>query len=163
MATPVYATNLTGDKQLLKRLRELQPKLQKRGLTKAARLAMKPMHAKAKSSAPKESGTLRKSIKLRAMKRSRVRVGMHISTSESMFEGKTFYGAFQEFGWHVGKRDNKLRSRGKWSGIGTELDKRKFIPGKHFIEETYQNGKEKAARQFVDETEKQLHLLANGG
>jgi HK97 gp10 family phage protein len=58
---------------------------------------------RAKDLAPQDEGNLEESIRIRPLKRSRKtphRVGVRVMTSESdsLFQGKTFYGAFQEFG-----------------------------------------------------------------
>jgi HK97 gp10 family phage protein len=156
MAT--FRIDIRGDKEVMAKLNSLVPKMRKRALTRSIRAAMKPVLTNAKSNAPKgDTGQLRKSVKLRAMKRNRRGiVGIHVSTSDKAFQGDQFYGGFQEFGWHVGKRSNKLRKRGKWSGIGTEEDERRMVSGKHFIEEAYSSSKKQTAletfkRQFAIE------------
>ena len=158
MATPTIRIALHGDKQILARLKGVIPRLRKKALMKAARIAMKPLHAKARSSAPKgETGQLRKSIKLKAMKKNRRGVvGIAVATSDGFFQGKTFYGGFQEFGWHSGKRTTAIRNK-------TVPDDRKWNEGKHFIEQAYQGGKEQAARTFNSELSAQLDFIAKGG
>lgn len=153
-----------GDKQVMSRLKGVVPRLRRKVLGKAARIAMKPLLQNAKANAPKgKTGLLRKAIKLRAMKRSRVKVGVYIAIGDKMFEGQTFYGAFQEFGWRVGKRDKSLRQRGIWSGVGTDQDKRQEVPGRHYIEDAYKHGRAAAVERFTMELTAQLDTIAKGG
>lgn len=90
-------------------------------------------------------GALRKSIRVRAAKRSRTSVGMVVTTSDSdnLFQGDQFYGGFVEFGHFQGKRKRTRPSRGDrtaWSdawnaGIDpTGAGRTKFVPGEHFMQ-----------------------------
>jgi hypothetical protein len=127
--------SLDGDWTLQARLRELTPRLEKAALRTALRESARPMLAAAQKFAPvygtktfvetvfvdkrwrkrtfatgRIGGSLRKSLRIRAFKRSRKnRVGVWIGTSAlaSPFQGKQFYGAFQEFGWKVGVRPER--------------------------------------------------------
>ena len=50
---------------------------------------------------PVDKGALRRSLKIRALKRSRKNkhtVGVRVVTGEDFFKGEQFYGAFLEFG-----------------------------------------------------------------
>ena len=67
--------SLSGDKQLLKKLDNLAKKDIKRAVRKGTRQGNKRVQKKAKETAPKDTGLLRKSIKVRALPRSRVYVG----------------------------------------------------------------------------------------
>lgn len=97
---------LTGDERLNARLAELKLTESKKIITKAARIALRPTLAAARRNSPVRAGNLRKSISIRSLPRSRARVGARVVTSKSnnLFTGKTFYGAFQEFGWKTGAR-----------------------------------------------------------
>lgn len=131
----VFSISLDGDMTLQARLRELTPRLEKSALRTALRESARPMLAAAQKFAPvlgtnvfeetvwtgkrwgkrkfatgRIGGSLRKSLRIRAFKRSRKnRVGVWIGTSAlaSPFQGKQFYGAFQEFGWKVGVRPER--------------------------------------------------------
>jgi HK97 gp10 family phage protein len=158
------AVNISGDKALLRRLKSLVPRARKQALTRSARVAMKPLLANAKSQAPSKSGVLRKAIKLRAMKRNRRGiVGIFVDMSEKRFQGDTYYGAFQEFGWHAGKRDKSLRVRGKWSGVGSAADKRKAIAGKHFMEQAFDTGRSGAEQVFKRQLWVEMDRIIRGG
>lgn len=48
---------------------------------------------------PVEEGTLERAIRTRVMKKSRRRVGATVGFADRLFQGYTYYGGFQEFGW----------------------------------------------------------------
>jgi HK97 gp10 family phage protein len=129
---------LTGDLELNKKLAALTDKQAKEAIRKAARPALQGTLATARSLAPKRTGALGQSIRIRAITRSRTRVGARVTTnsSSSLFRGRTFYGAFQEYGWKTGSRKNQLeqatrrnakairaesRAAGGLSKVGTEF------------------------------------------
>jgi HK97 gp10 family phage protein len=90
---------LKGADKLLAALKDLEPKLAKGVLSKAMRAGAKPILETAKAMAPVDTGDLRRSLKIRAIKRNRKgRVGVVISTDKGFFKGDTFYAAFHEFG-----------------------------------------------------------------
>jgi HK97 gp10 family phage protein len=159
MSNPVTIV-VSGEKELARRIRALPDDVRNKVLKRAAREAMKPALAVARRNSPKKTGLLRKSLKSKAQ-RNKLRgwVGQIIETREGWFGGETFYGAFQEFGWHVGKRRNSLRSRGEWGGIGGPQDNRKFVEGKHFVEKTFDTEKEAIASRFIARCR---YYLANG-
>lgn len=99
---------LIGDAELRAKLSALTDAEARKAVLGATREAAKVIQAEAKRTAPKRTGALRRSIKVRAIKRSRKRIGMRVTTSklDSVYQGKTFYGAFQEYGWKTGARRN---------------------------------------------------------
>lgn len=60
---------LTGDRQLDRALRNLEPKLQKKHIKKATRAAAKKVLAHTRSLTPKDSGAMAKSFSVRATRR----------------------------------------------------------------------------------------------
>lgn len=98
---PKFKINLKGEKALIKSLEQFPDKVQKTIMKSAIRKAAKPLVAQAKENTPVESGALKKSMKLRAIKRSRknkYRVGFLIGSSDKNFTGEQYYGSFLEFG-----------------------------------------------------------------
>jgi len=90
---------LRGADELLKGLQELEPAIAKKILRTAMRQAATPILEEAKRRVPILTGQLRKSLKIRAIKRNnKGRIGVVISTEKGFFKGETFYGAFLEFG-----------------------------------------------------------------
>lgn len=95
MASGFIGIDLLGDEALLRKLSALRTKLPNKVLASAMRKAAKPMLAQAKINVPKKTGALQKSLKIKAKKRSRTRVGVDVGTRKA---GAKFYGAFVEFG-----------------------------------------------------------------
>lgn len=100
MAVP-GSIDVEGINGLLKSLVEMGGNtFAKKELRKAIRAGAKPMLAAVLSHVPVDTGELRESLKLRAIRRTRTGVGIRIGTSqhESAFKGDQFYGAFEELG-----------------------------------------------------------------
>lgn len=96
--------SLIGDKELQKAFKKLHPKLQKKAFKKAARVAAKIVKESAKGKVPVAEGDLKKSIKVKAMKRSRTQVGVRIvaGTREELgipADSKWYYPAIVEYGY----------------------------------------------------------------
>lgn len=102
---------ITGIEYIDRKLKEMEPKLSKKILRQALRKALKPAQAKAREIVPKRTGTLRKSIKVRAG-RSRKGITMTVATSSSdnLYVGKSFYGGFVHDG---AKNRNGTRREGR--------------------------------------------------
>jgi len=103
---------ITGDKKLNRALKKLPSAEQKKVFKAAARPAVKPVMQQARQNAQrdKKTGTLAKSIKVRAIPRSRVRIGIRVTTSSESFTGN-YYASFQEYGWKSGKGNTKIAGR----------------------------------------------------
>jgi hypothetical protein len=104
---------LLGDGIIKEKIKNLSDSEAKNVIQSACREAMKWTQKEAKKLAPKKTGALRRSIRVRATKRSRVRIGARVTTSASdnMYSGKTFYGAFLEYGWKTkGRKDANRRA-----------------------------------------------------
>lgn len=96
-------------RMLMAKLSSLPKKIQRKFIREETRKAAKTHLLKqAKAAAPKETGALRRAIRIVAIKKSRVFVGVRLALSAKWFTGDTFYGAFQEWGWRHGKRSNAL-------------------------------------------------------
>lgn len=159
---------LTGDAQLDRNLKEFATNAQRRIVKKATRESLRPVLADAKANAPKASGLLRKNIKLRAIKRSRVRIGNQVTVG---FQFHEFYGGFQEWGWRVGKRTaeqvraqqflkraaTKAKKLGRkrssellkrYKAVQAAKDPRRMIEGKLFMTNAMNNNKQQAQSIF---------------
>ena len=84
----------------------------------------KELVAPSKAATPVRSGKLRKSVKVRAQKRSRSSVGVVVGYSEKPFTSDTFYGAFLEWGWRIGKRPSRAAKA---------TDNRAQVPGRRML------------------------------
>jgi HK97 gp10 family phage protein len=130
---------IRGLGKLTRQLRKLEPKNARKAIRKAARAAAKPVQIKAKDLAPVDTGLLRKEIKVRAVKRSRQRIGVRVTIGNRNFVGDTFYGGFQEFGW-------------------TTVNGRR-VPGKHFLEAAADDNKSRVREIFKRELAIQIREL----
>ncbi len=122
---------IQGDRALIQKLGDLKDKHSKDAVRKATREACKQVLQPAcKSEAPVDTGTLKRSIKTRAMKRKVGQIG-HAVKVEMKGETKAnmFYAAFQEYGW-------------------TTVNGRK-IPGKHFLRKATEEKGEAALNMSV--------------
>ena len=106
--------SLKGVKAFQRRLNKLTEKEFKKALRTGLRQGAKKAVAVAKQRVPEKTGTLKRSLKVRATKRSRVRVGVKIETpprsvlalgqggptrsAARVLTGKGYYPAVQEFG-----------------------------------------------------------------
>ena len=102
-----------------------------------------------------EGGRLKRSIKVRAGRRSRGSISMLVTTSgsDNLFQGDQYYGGFVEFGHFIGKRRTFARKREHqerfWAAaakgvdiLGRKADKLgrlartagSFVPGEHFMQ-----------------------------
>jgi HK97 gp10 family phage protein len=120
----------TLDKKQLAAVRRMLALLPKRirnkVLRQELRKAAKALVAPSKAATPVRTGKLRKSVKVRAAKVKRG-VGVNVGYSDKNFVGDTFYGAFLEFGWKIGKRQSSAATR---QGIP---DTRREVPGKRYL------------------------------
>ena len=92
---------LTGDKELERLLRTLEAKKVKPALRKGTRAGAKRVAEKVKAIAPKDDGDYVKSIRVRAIPRSRKNkhvVGHRAISSGQFLSGENFYPIMQELG-----------------------------------------------------------------
>jgi HK97 gp10 family phage protein len=136
---------LEGDKELSEMLRKLTKAEFKSAVQTGAKKAMSPVQKTARSLAPKRTGKLKRAIRVRVLKRSRVRVGARVTVGhhDNMFKGRTFYAAFQEYGWKAGKRASnqdlgvakrKRRTAAQREEIASMNSSRKAVRGKRYLE-----------------------------
>ena len=125
---------LTGDAELNRALAAIKEKTAKDFVRKASREVLK-QHVWAFATAtPRRSGALSRDIKVRAVTRSRTKVGARITTGAGgLFRGKTFYGGFQEWGWKTGSRKSTSRRQ---------------IEGKRFLRNTADRKRDVIVAQY---------------
>jgi HK97 gp10 family phage protein len=93
---------MTGHKEIVAALRELSAKMEKKVLSQALRDATKIYADAIKQEAPVLSGKLRRSVKVRAMKRKRGRVGYSARFNQT--DGGKWYANTIEYGSkHAGR------------------------------------------------------------
>lgn len=107
---PQQAIIVTGDKEINRNLARFEANVQKKAIRKATRQAAKFVLADARAMAPRDTGLLESSLKVRAIRRTRTgKVGHSVQTGERTFGGETFYGAFQELGTRYMQEDPFMR------------------------------------------------------
>ena len=146
---PTYQFPIEGAAKVRKQLESLGPRVAKNVLRQAIRPAAKLIQGTAKSLVDVDKGNLKKSIKVRSLKRSRTRVGMTIATSASdnLFKGKTFYGGFLEYGYRRGKRTNEIkRAQKKKKSVA---DSRPEVPPRPFMKPAFDAKRDKAGAMIV--------------
>jgi len=89
----VIDISILGDKRLERQLARLAGNVQKKYMRQVLRKAAKDVKNAARKDAPVDTGGLRRGLKVRALKRSRNRIGVKVS-----FEKSQFYGKFTEWG-----------------------------------------------------------------
>lgn len=91
---------LVGDKKLTAALKALPLKFQKKVVRKALRDAAKIVLPVVRANTPIDTGNLKNSIRVKALKFSRRsgKFGVGVQTGIGFYIGKQFYGAFQELG-----------------------------------------------------------------
>lgn len=148
----VISFKLHGIERTIAALEWLDKKVRRKVVSKAMRAGAKVIQQRAKANAPKgETGNLKRAITVRASKyigrrkKNRNEVSFNAQIGAGNFKGKTFYGAFQEFGHHVGKRSTALRDYKRATGE----DPRRFIEGKHFIERAGKQGEGEAVSVII--------------
>ena len=136
--------DLRGDKELITVLESLTKSEFKHAMQFAAKKSLAPVKKLAQGIAPKKTGKLRRAVRIRVLKRSRVRVGARVvvGSNDSMFRGRTFYAAFQEYGWKTGKRASNqdlgvAKRKRRTAAQREEIDRmnasRRQIQGKHYL------------------------------
>lgn len=129
-----------GAEETKKALNQLVPAIRKQVLRKVTRQIMKEdVFPAALDRVPYLTGELHDALIVRAakLKRGSKNVGASVQTRDGLFQGETFYGGFQEFGWFHWKDGS-------------------FVSGSPFLRPSlYENSQEKA-RKFGKLTGKMI-------
>lgn len=151
-----------GMAELEKSLEGFLPKFQNKVLRFAARKGAKIVKEEAKRRAPvgdeddphyhgvgaqASPGSLVKSIKVKALPRSRTVTGAQVTIGDKLYTGEEYYSAFQEFGWiHTGS--------GKTRGVG------KIIPPKSFLRGSLYDNDSEVYDVYIREGKTKLDQIA---
>lgn len=103
MADAMFKLDLLGDKKLSAALAAVERVPQRRIMRVAMRESYRMVHRAAKQNAPRDTGALRRGIKLRAIKRNRRKVGVGVFLPDRIKlgldpDGKWYYPAIVEYG-----------------------------------------------------------------
>jgi len=141
----VATVTIIGAKETIAKLDALDKKVRRKVVSAAMRAGAKVIVARAKANAPVASGKLKKAINVRvakfigSRKKKRGEIAINAQIGKGNFKGKTFYGAFQEFGWKSGRRVKKGKT-----------DNRRQIQGKHFMETAGKQGASEAVNVIMN-------------
>lgn len=165
-------TKLLGAKELSRAMRGLPKTMQRKLLMQGLRAGAKIFQSAAKANVPVDSGALRRSIKVRVGKvRTKGDKSVVVITGKSMFEGKTFYGAFVEYGHGLGKRSRGValaqerRSRSGQAGDGSAVagDTRKRVPARPFMRPAFDTAKATASYVALKHIQVAVERAAENG
>lgn len=157
------AAVLTGSAELNAKLATLKSAKAKQAIRKASRAALRPVAAEAKSNAPRRTGQLAKSVKVRSLRRSRSRVGSQVTASG------TLYGAPQEYGWRAGRRASNAdvgaafgqkRTRRQQRAAKKINNARRQIPGTEFMKRAVDSKKAVSLQIYKTETARWITALS---
>lgn len=162
---------LTGSEELNRKLAALKGAQAKAAIRKASRTALRPIADAVKARAPRRTGALSRSVKVRALPRSRVRIGSRVTTSgtDRQFKGRTFYGGFQEYGWRAGRRVRNVdlgaakgvrRTKSQAAEAERRNNARKQIHGTEFMKLAANDKKQTALSIYRSETVKWINELS---
>ena len=146
----------SGPEELLLKLKDLEAKVSGKYMRTALRAGAKVIRTQMVADAPVKSGATRAAVKLKAMRRSRTRVGMMISVGAGWFKGTEFYAGFVEFGHRIGKR----LSKGKLAATG---DTRGTVPGKQWMHGAFTKSIGTAAETVLESLQQQMKTDEIGG
>lgn len=130
-----FALKLNGAEALAAKLRTLPTRVANKVIRQSLRAGTKIILAETIAKAPVASGLLKRTLKVRAMKRSRNRIGVQVVTEGGFYKGKAFYGAFVELGHKAGPRK-----------LG---DQPQEVAAKPFIKPAFDAVKERAANVIL--------------
>lgn len=140
--------NVSGVEELHKKLTTMERKVAVGFIRKALRAGAKIMLAAVKATVPVKSGFLRSKLRVKAGKSRRGTVAIDVAVGDRWFQGREFYGAFQEFGWKSGSRK-----------LG---DKRKQNPGEHFMEYAFEENKAASASAVIKTMQTLIEQVESG-
>ena len=152
----------TLQRQFAKLVAAGQGKDAKKMLRKATREVAKMMQRPIKRNLQRDTGQAKRATRVRAMKRSRTRIGAQVANDEKWYKGDDYYYAFQEFGWNIGKRSGadiraqrSTRKAGRAAGDVLRSGTRRWKEGTHRFEKAAKAKESSASRRLQN-------LLADG-
>lgn len=166
MAAVKFKLSVKGDKELQRKLSRLSKDATNRVMTRALLRAGSVLEDQAKQNAPRKTGRLANSIRthLSGIDFSNTsRVVVNVETNDRWFGGKTFYGAFQEFGWRVGRRLRRGRTLFRKAVRFVRNRLRKKIPGKHYIKRALDSHGRIAQEAAIEEIRAGIEREASRG
>jgi HK97 gp10 family phage protein len=151
------SVNIRGLDDVLAKLHELSPKVQRGIERRVLRKAAKPILEQAKANAPMKTGKLRRSLKIRSLRsrKDKQQVGVRVGTAN---KGDGYYGYFHEFGWRIGKRPKIRLARNLELGV----DHRQEVPPKPWARPAFDSRKDESVEIINTETGRLVEEAAQG-
>ena len=115
-------------------------------VSKSLRAGAKVAQKEAKELVPVRTGKLKANLKIRAGRKKKGYVSIHVMIGDKYWTGDTWYGAFVEWGHKIGHRR-----------LGNT---RTALPGEHFLEYAADESAQKAIKAIVETTKTLLEQLA---
>ena len=137
---------LEGSKECLEKLDLLDKNMSRSIARNSCRAAAKVIAAAWKADAPRKSGMTAAAVKVRAMKRSRNKIGVSAIIGAGEYQGKTFYAAFVEKGHLTGKRGSKNR---------------KQIPARNWMKKSFDRVKSQATEAYINKMKEGISNAGN--
>src|SRR6056297_489378 len=106
MARGSFKIAVTGDKEIDRRLRAIAADSGAKSINKEMRSATRDaiktiVRPKVLAQVPFDTGLLQSELTVKAIKRSRSKMGSAVGFKDDLFRGDTFYGGFHEYGYHT--------------------------------------------------------------
>lgn len=144
---PIKAqVKMEGMEELDRKLKLLAFPEARKVISSSLRAGAKVEHQAAKAAVPTLTGKLLQNIKVRAGKRKKNYVTVHVMIGKQYWTGEAWYGAAVEFGHRLGSRK-----------LGNS---RKQIPGEHFLEYTAEETAQAVIAKIAETTKTLIEKLA---
>lgn len=138
----MVSIQVTGLKELEKKLKELGPKIARRALKGALIAGAREVRQEARSLAPEATGRLKKAMYIKALKpnpfKQNVIFGVRHGKKLQKKDMDAYYWTFQEFGT-------------------------KFVKAVHFVEEAFKRSRERAAAKFKSALATNISKIVKAG
>ena len=127
---------IDGIKEAVGNIDALDKKMRNSVIRKGLRAGGKVWRDAARGEAPSQTGKLKRSIKVRSGKRKKDSISITVGMGAKDYVGNSFYGAFIEYGFHIGKRS-----------LG---DARKLQPANPFMKRAFDQSNEAASDAAIE-------------
>lgn len=128
---------VTGDRELMRRFERLPLATRTRLAAEALEPCASQFADEVERRAPRKSGALARSFRPTPLQVTPDGATISVSARAGWTSGKTFYGAFQELGWRVGKRLRRAGSAARRRLHALRNRARRRVPGKFFVAEAF--------------------------
>ncbi len=139
---------IEGGKELAKALEELPEKMQRKILRPAMFQAAAVVLSEARIQAPRKTGLLSSTLTAKVSLSRKGELKGTVRTKAGDYQGKTFYGSFQEYGWRAGSRKKYGISHKKGARSSTDL--RPKVDANPFMRRAFDRTANQSVQIFTD-------------